>query len=591
MRKHNADFIEARKQQIKSRAETNGDCFESKCPKAKSFDESQEIQSCYKSGFDSLLNAFDQQANIDMNKDEDNWEIWDLNTSQEENSDQSENSRTCTDSLVDSTNIEGELTHSYQLESSEANSKQIHVYASSTSFNNSVDLTDHSEIGREDYKGFSKSFSFTSKKNNASNSEDKGKHSNNLNFGKIKQWLSPLKKSFSEEKLTSPHIKKLSSSETKLRSGLESNNCNSRLESTKGTTIMDYNASRPLGSIDRPDSGYYSPDEKQTYTITFTPECHSDKIADSTSLNTTPLQKGLLALVLGVGLGEEKKTNDAISNVLLPHTVIEHGQFSLGGKSQSFEKSVFGSGENSSGDKFNDYDEDSSKRVELNSFCAGEDTDFSYPKSSTPEKFQTNNQSIEHTSIESIDSNEMKHGAHVRILTFDERNSFDDNKETQSETCNGRSKLSSGSESDHFSLSNCLDQRNPMFYLEDEDENKVNSLCYNSNKTTEYLRDSRLDSFELHENECMNTNSSSASSSPEKLHSLAKHNDGADTKPFNQQDMGEERKITFELLNYMPPIFERSSEHESDAQNSGKIFLFLSSFKSMTVFLRTSLMK
>ena len=77
------------------------------------------------------------------------------------------------------------------------------------------------------------------------------------------------------------------------------------------------------------------------------------------------------------------------------------------------------------------------------------------------------------TLIESIDSYEMKHGAHVRILTFDERNSYDDNKDTQSETCNGRSKLSSGSESDHFSLSNCLDQRSPIFYLEDEDENKV----------------------------------------------------------------------------------------------------------------------
>ena len=104
----------------------------------------------------------------------------------------------------------------------------------------------------------------------------------------------------------------------------------------------------------------------------------------------------MLALELGVGLGEEKETNDAKSNALLPHTVIEHGQFSLGGKSQSFEKSVFGSCESSSADNFNDYDEDSSKKVEL-SFCTGKDTDFIYPKSSTLEKFRTNNPNIEHT--------------------------------------------------------------------------------------------------------------------------------------------------------------------------------------------------
>ncbi|XP_047126604.1 protein PFF0380w isoform X3 [Hydra vulgaris] len=473
---------------------------------------SQKVNICNEIILDSSTNFIDQKVNIDMNKDEENWEIWDLNTQHEKSLDESESL------FVDSNNIEGELTHSFQLDSFEA--KQLNVYASPTKFNNSVDLNDFNEIGKEDSKGFSKSFSYISK--NSSNKENvKGKHSTSLNLDKFKQWFSPLKKSSSEEKLT--------------RSNKKSNfNENNRL----------------LVTISPPDSASSSQDKKQSYTITFKPENRINNKA-STVLNTATLQKSMLAIALGVGLGKENQTNDAICNALLPHTVVERGEFSLG-------ENIEPSSSDESGDK--------SQKNNFIDFSPFEDMNLSHPKFSTPEEMvQTNNPIISNNSKDSIDVNIRKQGSHIRALNFESDSdstpiSLDKN---ENEQILYNDQMASG-------LRITLQDTDAISSITTPYADNVN-LFYNhkllekdEGLSEDYLRDSRLDSFELHEMECMGT--SSARSSPEKVPSESE--DGRENGVIYHLENGENRKMTLELLNYMPSILERSSEHESESRDS-----------------------
>ncbi|XP_065668551.1 serine-rich adhesin for platelets isoform X5 [Hydra vulgaris] len=461
---------------------------------------------------DSSTNFIDQKVNIDMNKDEENWEIWDLNTQHEKSADKSEIL------FVDSNNIEGELTHSYQLDSFEA--KQLNVYASPTKFNNSVDLNDFNEIGKEDSKGFSKSFSYISK--NSSNKENvKGKHSTSLNLDKFKQWFSPLKKSSSEERLT---------------------------RSNKKSSFNEDN--RLLVSISPPDSASSSQDKKQSYTITFKPENRINNNKASTVLNTATLQKSMLAITLGVGL-RENQTNDAICNALLPHTVVERGEFSLG---ENIEPSL----SDESGDKF--------QRNNVIDFSPFEDMNLSHPKFSTPEEIvQTNNPIISNNSKDSIDVNIRKQGSHIRALNFESDSnstpiSLDKN---ENEQILFNDQMASGfritlQDTDAISSNTTANVDNVNHFYNHKLLEKDEGL------SEDYLRDSRLDSFELHEMECMGT--SSARSSPEKV--PPESEDGRENSVLYHQENGENRKMTLELLNYMPSILERSLEHESESRDS-----------------------
>ncbi|XP_057312714.1 uncharacterized protein LOC130654190 isoform X2 [Hydractinia symbiolongicarpus] len=453
-----------------------------------------------------------------------------------------------------------------------------------------------------------------------------------------------------------------------------------KLNSTSGSNTSVHKLS--LGELNaaRPDSGYFSPDElkktstpkknsKMSYSITFTPETSIEQKNNNSTSNTStpffPLQVPLLPL-LGVGLGEEQPTHDALHNVLSPHTVKEHGFFSLGGnqiidvdtKKTSSDNSVEKNSnvnsktesnmDNVSSDQGKDTSEDNSPSVTIEvqdtiedtshfsdndedfkeaakprgiipvklrddeEFCEVLDTDYDYPNHSTPNKDLVSTDSTK-TRIEADDSNIMstpttdKHTAHedsqdgkevpaVRQLILDDDGFFTPG--FQQGSANGQlpkyedlyavtdspnDKESSASVVQqniiHSEVSDELNSENttgvfPVFEhtnqvddstaeesvkssgSDDEDNNKPSFVEDAFEFDSSHLEDS-MASFEKHEEEYSRNNQM-----PRWKEELsADEEDDNLYRDYNDEHV--ERKLTMELLNYMPPIIERSVElHE-----------------------------
>lgn len=427
----------------------------------------------------------------------------------------------------------------------------------------------------------------------------------------------------------------------------------------------------------RPDSGYFSPDElkktstpkknsKISYSITFTPETSIEQKNNSTSNTSTPfspLQVQLLPL-LGVGLGEEKPTHDVVHSVLSPHTVEEHGFFSLGGNqiSDADTKNVSsdnlaeknsnvqaqsnmeivspGQGKDTSEDKspsvtievkdtientshFSDNDEDFKETARPRGIILAKlrddeefyevlDTDYDYPNHSTPNKDLVSTDSTK-TRSEAADPNVMstpttdKHSAHedsqdgkevpaVRQLILDDEGfstpgfqqgsangQLPKYEELYAVTDSPDDKESSASVVQqniiHSQVSGELNSEDttgvfPVFEhtnqvddstaeesvkslgSDDEGDNKTSFVEDAFEFDSSHLEDS-MASFEKHEEEYSRNNQM-----PRWKEELSADEED-DNLYRDNNDEHVERKLTMELLKYMPPIIERSVElHE-----------------------------
>ena len=355
-----------------------------------------------------------------------------------------------------------------------------------------------------------------------------------------------------------------------------------------------------------------------------------------TSPATTMSQASLLPLVVGVGLSEEKCTSEVIQNVTSPHSVEETGYFTLAGQSPQIitstpqkqsnvvkdlefantgisnepvinmpsfndvtdmdEENVFNGEETD--DATNVISKEDNRKDSVGGFHVLLDTNYDYPNSPTPTKLSASENNFEEvldtSKVDGEPSNEseipstakvvlephsdlndragIKHGTSSgQLPTYDELHSTNSDNTGRFTDLTATEIAKSVSSSDDFQLREQVKtvDRVPRLTIASHSEDVCDHGDGNDSLT----------SFEQHERDYV-------SFSPNGIISPGKYSqvngkgelsaDEEDEMKYRDfaDDHYPERRMTMELLNYMPNIMEASTEVNVGKINSTTCFLF-----------------